>query len=373
MFKGILKWFVEEPKYKLGALLNPADPRDIPVSSFQDKISRLPSKHITDISILPVLNQRQNGSCVGHAIATAIAYYDYLETGKLTKPSPRFIYGMAKRFDNLVSEGTYPRIGGAIALGHGCATEKTLENNNFLSHSNYITFDLSKEIVKDAKPRKIGGYAFVNPNASDIKNAIINNDVVLASVAVDWSGWRTSPVQAGVDGYHYIMIYGFDGDRFYFRNSWGSSWNDNGNGYFNLSDYRGSIYDIMVITDIPNEIVEEYKGAWPYENFTPKEFENLKDELRDKLQKARTKAGVPFRLNSGFRTASQNTRAGGKDNSAHLTGEAVDIAYRNSRERYKIKKALYDVGFLRIGDDPKRGFIHADISKTLPQEVEWDY
>lgn len=80
---------------------------------------------------------------------------------------------------------------------------------------------------------------------------------------------------------------------------------------------------------------------------------------------------IPLPLNSGFRCETHNAAVGGKPNSAHRTGEAVDIKVRSSGERHRLLKALLSAGFNRIGIGT--GFIHADSSLTLPQNVTWLY
>lgn len=105
----------------------------------------------------------------------------------------------------------------------------------------------------------------------------------------------------------------------------------------------------------------------PYKYFQPSEIVNLKPELVSLLDKARGITGVPFIITSGYRTVAHNTAIGGVSNSAHLTGEAVDLACTNSQNRYKILTALLSVGFNRL--EVAKSHIHCDISKTLPQNI----
>lgn len=105
-----------------------------------------------------------------------------------------------------------------------------------------------------------------------------------------------------------------------------------------------------------------------YKYFTEKEVIGLKPELVQLLDKAREIAGIPFVINSGLRTVNRNDEVGGVENSAHLTGEAVDLRARNSNEHFLITKALLEVGFTRIS---KRypTHVHCDISVDKPQNV----
>ena len=72
-------------------------------------------------------------------------------------------------------------------------------------------------------------------------------------------------------------------------------------------------------------------------------------EFLEMLDQAREIAGVPFRIESGYRTGAHNRKVGGKPDSSHLYGLAADLKVYGSRERGLIVKALYEVGFNRIG------------------------
>lgn len=98
---------------------------------------------------------------------------------------------------------------------------------------------------------------------------------------------------------------------------------------------------------------------------------NMNQEFLAKLDEAREYAGVPFKINSAYRTPEHNKAVGGKPNSSHLRGLAVDISVTDSRMRFIVLEALIRVGFNRIG--VAKSFIHVDDDKDKSKEVVWVY
>ena len=104
--------------------------------------------------------------------------------------------------------------------------------------------------------------------------------------------------------------------------------------------------------------------------------ENMNMDFVKRLDQARSLAGIPFKITSGFRTKEYNLDLEKKGyhtakNSAHMEGLAADISTPDSRSRYKIIRSLMDVGFTRYGIGET--FIHVDCSTTKSQDVVWDY
>jgi len=105
-----------------------------------------------------------------------------------------------------------------------------------------------------------------------------------------------------------------------------------------------------------------------------KELDNL--DKMDKtfllrLDEARERAGIPFVINSAYRSPEHNAKIGGKPNSSHLKGLAVDISVTNSRQRFIVLNALLEVGFTRIGIADT--FIHVDLDSGKSKDVIWTY
>jgi uncharacterized protein YcbK (DUF882 family) len=101
-------------------------------------------------------------------------------------------------------------------------------------------------------------------------------------------------------------------------------------------------------------------------------FDDVRMELVQQLERLRLFLKRPIVINSGCRCVARNIAEGGKPDSAHLTGEAADIACISSETRYQMKHAIYQWSlFNRVGVG--KTFLHVDVSTKLPQNVEWLY
>ena len=118
--------------------------------------------------------------------------------------------------------------------------------------------------------------------------------------------------------------------------------------YFDLSEF-----------DCP---CEEGSGKYMDENFLIK------------LDRARDIAGIPFKINSGYRCPEHNKKVGGVSNSSHtnIPCNAADISAKDSKSRFVIINALLQAGFTRIGIGET--FVHCDTDtyKKSPN-VCWTY
>ncbi len=99
--------------------------------------------------------------------------------------------------------------------------------------------------------------------------------------------------------------------------------------------------------------------------FTDDEVAGLQPAFVARLDAARELAGVAFVITCGLRVVGTSKVQG----SAHEAGWAVDIRCSSSHQRFRILRALFAVGFTRVGVYDKH--IHVDADPTKPQEVAW--
>jgi len=95
----------------------------------------------------------------------------------------------------------------------------------------------------------------------------------------------------------------------------------------------------------------------------------MNPDFLERLEFARLISDTPYSLSSAFRCHEHNRDVGGKEDSAHPEGFAVDIRTPNSRSRFKVLRGLIKAGFTRIGI--YENFIHADDDTSKPAEVAW--
>jgi hypothetical protein len=260
----------------LGHLPSPKDKRDFTLKKVNNLLGApvVPTAYSTDLSTVPVLMQAQEPSCVGHATAAGMMYtdqgaysYDY---------SPRFLYALCKRDDGIPNvEGTYYRQALKEAQQYGVSDNAQFPNDVMLDVPTYSNASLIPQTAFDvAKNRLVKSYVSVTDLSMDgLKQAIYQNKVVLLGVKVgsEWwtaksgvSTWNAAdifplrPPQTVISG-HAIVAYGYDANYIYLRNSWSTTWGQNGNGYFG-ADYIPFVQEAWTFMDLAPEVVQQLKN-----------------------------------------------------------------------------------------------------------------
>jgi len=100
-------------------------------------------------------------------------------------------------------------------------------------------------------------------------------------------------------------------------------------------------------------------------------IKDMEETFLHRLDVARYHSGVPYIVNSAYRTVEHEKSKGRDGTSSHTKGVAVDLKATNSRSRCKIIEGLLKAGFTRIGISGN--FIHVDADSNKDQNVIWTY
>lgn len=100
-------------------------------------------------------------------------------------------------------------------------------------------------------------------------------------------------------------------------------------------------------------------------------MQSMQQHTMDKLDAARELAGIPFVLNSAYRSSAWDRARGRSGTGAHTTGCAVDIRCNTSTNRMKIVRACLAAGFTRIGIG--KSYVHVDDDPAQVPNVMWHY
>ncbi|MFK4438608.1 C1 family peptidase [Paenibacillus sp. RC21] len=230
----------------LGLTPSPIDKRDILMSSILPPFI-IPSKFEVK-EITPVRDQGHEGTCVG--FSCAVGMKEWQERDKHVGLSPRYLYEKAKAADTAPDntprcttdgDGTSIRVAMDILKKQGVCEE------SFWKYEACNPGSPQAGAETNAAKYKIKAYANLDTIKAMQRSLVVNGPFVVGtSVYKNWmdpnvaaTGKIPLPGSSEFIGGHAICIVGFDDETqmFKFKNSWGTSWGDNGFGYLPY-DYR---------------------------------------------------------------------------------------------------------------------------------------
>jgi Papain family cysteine protease len=205
-------------------------------------------------------NQETTGACVGWATADSLLRWHFVKAQEIPKDklvSPRFIWMASKETDEFIkapttfieTEGTSLKAALDIARMFGAVTDSVLSFESGKLYPGQV-----ETFYSIAAKLKIASYFNLRPPGSsdwskimiDWRKWIASNGPILTRLVVDET-WDNVKANGNLDAYneypdghprkggHAVALVGYTQDRFIVRNSWGTTWGDNGYGYASLA------------------------------------------------------------------------------------------------------------------------------------------
>lgn len=260
-----------------GAVTSPADPRDYKDTHVRNLLgsSGVPAHQDTNVPTqptVPVIYQGQTPSCVPSSRTWGFHYKYFLENGTYLTLSPRMGYALDKAADGVPNEqGTFPRTDLAQFQKLGECSTEDFPNDVTLPLATYQNASLiPTQAAIDALRYNNIQYISVATDPDSIKAAIDDWKVVFLLVQIDAQWWTAPngttswdakdvlPVRPPtvVTSGHQIAIYGYDENFYYFANSFGNAWGNNGFGTMPIKAYQPFVKEAWSIEALPQDVVQ---------------------------------------------------------------------------------------------------------------------
>ena len=182
-----------------------------------------------------VKNQGSKPTCVAHAVASLVEYYNLMETKKYRKFSTNFIYG-TRDIGYYIGDGMVIRDALKTIQKYGdCYYADCPGNHDTVDAMNNVN-EKVEEYRDLAYPHRIGSYYRVRTQ-EEIKTALMNHGPVVISMTCKDNAYIADdtycyPQGAENSGRHCVLIVGWNENGWIIQNSWGALYA--GDGYFTL-------------------------------------------------------------------------------------------------------------------------------------------
>lgn len=240
-----------------GAMISAPDIRDYHLATIE---SSFPEEF--ELLMPAVKNQGTVGSCVAHAIATVMEYYNEKQHKQTIPMSVGYIYGNRVSSDYR-GEGMYLREALKDACKEGNVIYTDLPANIEVPEIFWLVGE-KKEILAPRVTIRTTSYVRVT-NEQEIKTALLNECPVV--FVIPW--YLDTIVVRGVvktskkvlQGHHCMVIYGWDKKGWKIQNSWGTLWGDGGRATLPYDTEITQAFSVIdeLVGDI--EIKKPYKDA----------------------------------------------------------------------------------------------------------------
>lgn len=213
-----------------GAIESKIDVRDYQVACAAAPNVELPE--VFELNIRAVKNQHSVSSCVAHALAAVVEYFNFMQEKTDTTMSTEFIYG--NRINHTYTDkGMIIRDALENLRKYGTCPNNSMPGNIEVPEAIRRFNQDALGVIPAAYPNRITNYCSLYKK-NDMKLWLMTKGPIVFSVKWYENYWLTVNNELHFDeksepsGCHCMVIYGWNKEGWLFQNSWGNTWGDGG-------------------------------------------------------------------------------------------------------------------------------------------------
>ena len=213
-----------------GAIESKIDVRDYQVACAAAPNVELPE--VFELNMRAVKNQHSVSSCVAHALAAVVEYFNFIQDKTDTTMSTEFIYG--NRINHTYTDkGMIIRDALENLRKYGTCPNSSMPGNIEVPEAIRRFNQDALGVIPAAYPNRITNYCSLYKK-NDMKLWLMTKGPIVFSVKWYENYWLTVNNELHFDeksepsGCHCMVIYGWNKEGWLFQNSWGNTWGDGG-------------------------------------------------------------------------------------------------------------------------------------------------